>query len=74
MGRKIRFDMTKNKIHNMVVWSYAYEQARRGHWQIVAVDRSRFDRRIAETSKVLEDILMSDHRLRIYKERFLDFD
>lgn len=71
MDRKIKFDMTKNKIYNMIVWRYAYEQARRGHWQTVAVDRSRFERRIAETNKVLEDILKTDHRMRIYKERFV---
>lgn len=69
-GRKIKFDMTNIKIHNMIVWRYAYEQARKGHWQTVAVDRSRFERRIAETTKVLEDILKPDHRTRIYTERF----
>lgn len=74
MGREIKFDMTKNKIYNMIVWRYAYEQARRGHWQTVAVDRSRFERRIAETSKVLEDILKPKHRMRIYEERFSHFD
>lgn len=74
LGREIKFDMTKNKIYNMIVWRYAYEQARRGHWQTVAVDRSRFERRIAETSKVLEDILKTDHRMCIYKERFSQFD
>lgn len=70
MGREVKFDMSKNKIHNLVVWRYAYEQARRGHWQTVAVDRSRFERRIVETNKVLENILKTDHRMRIYKERF----
>lgn len=74
LGRKIKFDMTQNKIYNMIVWRYAYEQARRGHWQTVALDRSRFERRIVQTSLVLDDILKTDHRMRIYKERFSQID
>jgi hypothetical protein len=68
--RKIKFDVNRNKIHNMIVWRYAYEQARRGQWQSVAVDRQRFEKRIGEVYKVLEDILKTDHRMRIYRERF----
>lgn len=74
LGRELQFDMAKNKIYNMIVWSYAYQQARKGHWQTVAVDRCRFERRITETNKVLENILKTDHRMRIYKERFSQFN
>lgn len=67
---KVKFETSKNKLHNMVTWRYAYEQARRGHWQIAALDRSRFERRISEANKVLADILNCNHRKRIYSERF----
>lgn len=73
MKQKVKFDETKNVTHNLIVWSYAYQQARRGHWQMVAVDRYRFERRIVETNKVLENILKIDHRIHIYKDRFSHF-
>lgn len=61
----VKFDMTKNKIHNMVVWRYAYEQARKGHWQTVALDRCRFARRVEEANQVLGYVLDCNHRKRI---------
>lgn len=70
MVANVNFDMANNKIHNMVVWRYAYEQARKGGWHIAALDRSRFERRILETHKVLIDIFNVAHRNRIYIERF----
>lgn len=73
MKQKVKFDETKNVTHNLLVWSYAYQQARRGHWQTVALDRCRFERRIIETNKVLENILKTDHRNHIYKDRFSHF-
>lgn len=54
----------------MIVWRYAYQQARKGIWQQEAVDRDRFKRRIEEVHKVLVDILNFDHRQRIYIDRF----
>lgn len=74
MVAKVKFDIAKNKIHNMVVWRYAYEQARKGGWQIIAIDRSRFERRIVETHKVLIDILNDDHRNRIFSDRFCNYN
>ena len=67
----VKFDTAKNKIYNMVVWRYAYEQARKGHWQAVALDRCRFARRVVEANKVLGHVLDCNHRKRIYNERFL---
>lgn len=67
----VKFDMTRNKVYNMVAWRYAYEAARKGTWQIAALDRSRFKRRIVETATVLEEVLNVNHRTLIYIERFL---
>lgn len=70
VNREVKFDITKNKIHNMVAWSYAYKQARKGQWEQVALDRFRFHQRIKKVNVVLEKILNCSHRQRIYFERF----
>lgn len=67
---KVEFDLSKTRVHNMVTWRYAYQQARGRYWEIAALDRSRFERRITDTHKVLANILNCDHRKRIYIERF----
>lgn len=68
--KTVAFDMTKNKMYPLVVWSYAYREARRGQWSAVIADRYRFQRRISEIGKVLVNVLNITHRSRIYKERF----
>ena len=44
-------------IHRMVVWQFAYKQARSGRcWMQAAVDRSRFQKRIAEMEEKVAPI------------------
>ena len=44
-------------IHPMVTWDYAYRSCRRGPWEQMAQDRTRFARRIEEVGLVLEPCL-----------------
>lgn len=69
-GKKVWFDDSRNKIYNLRTWSYAYGQARKGVWELEAIDRIRFQRRIDNAHAVLRDILNAEHRLRVYRERF----
>lgn len=68
--KKVKFDETQNKKHILIVWSYAYKQARKSIWEEKARDRFRFQRRIKDVTTVLTKILKSEHRSRIYNERF----
>lgn len=68
--RSITFDEKKNTVHHMIVWTYAYREARRGDWSFVVADRCRFQRRIHETQTTLDKILNSNHRHKVYLERF----
>lgn len=70
MYRKVKFDTSRNKMYNMVVWNYAYREARKGRWEIKALDRFRFQRRIQSVGVVILNILDQKHRHRIYMERF----
>jgi IS1 family transposase len=72
--KNVSFDESKNKVHRLIVWSYAYQQARIGQWECAARDRSRFQRNIETVSVVLTAVLESDYRLRVYQERFQDFN
>lgn len=68
--KRVAFDTAKNKTYPLVVWNYAYREARRGHWNMVMADRYRFQRRISDIGKVLVNVLSVEYRERIYKERF----
>lgn len=47
------------EVHPMVVWSFAYRQARKGTWEADALDRLRFKKRIEELDKILTPILLA---------------
>lgn len=46
-------------VHPMIVWSFAYRQARKGTWEVDALDRLRFQRRIEEADKILTPVLLA---------------
>ncbi|XP_078064100.1 protein phosphatase 1 regulatory subunit 15B-like [Mustelus asterias] len=59
--KKVRFSPVVT-VHPMIAWAFAYRAARRGPWEQCARDRSRFQRRIAETESVIAPCLEHNHR------------
>lgn len=58
-------------VSQMAEWSEAYEEARKGPWVQIALDRERFHKRITDTEAVLNPILLDCHRQKIFNERFI---
>lgn len=69
--KKVRFN-EHIKVHQLVVWSYAYRFSRKMYWEFYAADRHRFQRRIEETSKKIVHVLDGIHRCKIFNERFVN--
>jgi hypothetical protein len=65
---RVHFNMADNRVHVMTVWSFAHRVARIGVWEHAVCDRARFQRRVAELSKVISPVLHESHR-DIIKER-----
>ena len=59
---KTRVRFGENRIYPMISWKWAYHYARKGPWEIVALDRMRFHQRIKMVSPILSRILESSHR------------
>lgn len=72
MKKVVRVDETKNVRHNLHTWTYAYREARKGVWQREVMDRMRFERRIVKAEAELYKVLSSEHRRKIFVERFVD--
>lgn len=51
----------------MRAWSYAYQQARKSHWEQIGRDRVRFGDRIRRMQDTLNPVLDAEHRERIWK-------
>ncbi|EDW61181.2 uncharacterized protein Dvir_GJ21892 [Drosophila virilis] len=69
--KRVRFNL-KPKVHVMHAWDFAYRAARKGDWQEVARDRDRFQQRINRIAPILNNVLSSNHREKVYTARFLD--
>lgn len=70
--KKVSFE-TRDKlcvVHPMVSWSFAYRSARKGHWEELGRDRTRFSDRITNIAPIISRILNLDHRDTIYHQRF----
>lgn len=72
--KKVTFNLRDNKIHLMVVWNYAYKLSRKKYWEILALDRVRFHRKIEEISNIINSILDSSHRYNVYNDRFYNLN
>lgn len=61
MKKKVHFkpDDQLATIHHLIVWNFAYRQARKGTWRADALDRLRFQRKVVELDKILTPILMA---------------
>ncbi|XP_072382118.1 uncharacterized protein PPP1R15 isoform X1 [Diabrotica undecimpunctata] len=72
--KRVRFADNEDlcEIHQMVQWSFAYRNARKGPWEEYARDRERFNKRINETERILAPVFDSRHRENVYKARFED--
>lgn len=60
----------KPSVHEIVAWDYAYRKARKGPWEQICRDRSRFMDRIRRMESVLNPILDREHRKQVYSSRF----
>lgn len=69
--KSCRFEVSKNVTHCMVVWTFAYKQARKGEWERYACDRIRFRCRIDVCNHIIAPVLDPLHRRKIYNERFV---
>lgn len=70
--KRVRFDESKNKVHNMHCWIFAYRQSRTGAWETAARDRFRFEKRVRELEDKLTIVTHTENRSRVYKERFCE--
>lgn len=68
---KVRFSNTVQK-RCMRTWAFAHRLARIGNWEQSGRDRCRFFDRITKTGAVVGLILDSEHRQRVYTERFIN--
>ncbi|XP_072761342.1 uncharacterized protein Ppp1r15 [Anoplolepis gracilipes] len=68
--KKVSFAPTPPIVHIMVTWDYAYRAARKGQWEEMARDNERFKGRINSIAAVLNPILTSKHRSKVWQERF----
>ncbi|CAH1957465.1 unnamed protein product [Acanthoscelides obtectus] len=66
--KTVSFNETKNKVHIMYAWQYAYREARRSNGEMA--DRCRFQRRVQLVEEVLKKYLTVDYRQTVFTERF----
>lgn len=52
---------TSVEIRKIIRWEFAHREARRRYWEIVAADRCRFARRIADVERLLAPLLKERH-------------
>ncbi|XP_044844098.1 protein phosphatase 1 regulatory subunit 15A [Mauremys mutica] len=60
-AKKVRFSPVVT-VHPLLVWPFASRAARRGPWEELARDRSRFHRRIEQLGAILRPCLEPGHR------------
>jgi len=49
-------------------WEADYQQARVGHWEVLARDRTRFMKRIEQAEQTISWIFMPQHRSKIFSQ------
>ncbi|XP_076590081.1 uncharacterized protein LOC143322647 [Chaetodon auriga] len=62
--KKVRFSPVI-QVHVMRTWPFARQASRKGHWEEMARDRDRFQRRIRETEQAVGHCFTQAHRERV---------
>jgi len=65
MVNRVTFD-PRPTVYVQYVWQFAYQQARKSVWEQYACDRDRFTRRIIESEHIINPVLNSQHRERVF--------
>lgn len=68
--KKVTVEEGRNQVHPMITWAFAYKDARKKYWELMALDRWRFSQRIGKADTIITPILEYAHRINIYKARF----
>ena len=66
-SKKVSFDESKNTIHYMYVWTYAYRSCRQRYWELFYLDNLRFRDRIKRIKPKLDEILSVEHREKVFQ-------
>ncbi|XP_075219131.1 uncharacterized protein LOC142323419 [Lycorma delicatula] len=71
-SKKVHFppDEKLTTVKKLLTWNYALRAARVGPWEELARDTMRFQNRIHCVGEVLQSVLDSKHRQKVFKERF----
>lgn len=70
MKKSVTINESNNRIHLLVAWAFAYRKARESTYELLAIDRYHFKRRIERSELILKNILSNNHRCKIYNDRF----
>lgn len=66
MKKSVSFNERQNKVHLLVVYDFAYREARKSDWEKAYLDKLRFKQRIKECENVLANVI--NNKMSIFKE------
>ena len=52
--KTVKFDCDSPTAYTMYAWDFAYRNARQGHWEQIARNRERLQRRIVQIAAIIE--------------------
>ena len=56
------------EVHCIVAWNYAYRAARKGPWEMIAITRDRFKKRVEESEQVFSHVFSVQHREKFFSK------
>ena len=54
--KTFKFYCDSPTVYTMDAWDFAYRNARRRHWEQIACDRERFQRRLVQIAAIIEPV------------------